>query len=88
MKNTLMLATHGMLNMFLIVHLTNYQQHGEFDDDNSLIYAHAASNGEPVNCSDYTEEECPLALCHTNDAVDAINKQWNDYPAAQPTETK
>ena len=59
-----------------------------FNDSRLLRDAHAASNGESINFSDYKKEEYPLALCHTNDAVDAINKKWNDYYAAQHTQIK
>ena len=58
-----------------------------FNDSRLLRDAHAASNGEATNFSGYKSVEHPLALCYTNDAVNAINKKWNDY-VAQHTKKK
>ena len=59
-----------------------------FNDCRLLRDAHSASNGESINFSEYNTVEHPLALCFTNDAVNAINKRCNDYYAAQHTKKK
>ena len=46
-----------------------------FNDCRLLRDAHAASNGDSINFSEYNTVEHPLALCFTNDAVNAINKK-------------
>ncbi len=45
-----------------------------FNENDLLQDAYKASNGEQINLNNYTNIEHPLALCYTNDAVDAINK--------------
>ena len=59
-----------------------------FNESELLQDAYAASNGGEINFSNYDKTEQPLALCHTNDAVDAINKKWNNYHAKQHSKTK
>jgi len=59
-----------------------------FNESELLQDAYAASNGEEINFSNYDKTEHPLALCHTNDAVDAINKAWNMHYAKQHSKTK
>ena len=39
------------------------------------------SNGEAIDFDKYGRTEHDLALCWTNQAVDAVNKKWNDYYA-------
>ncbi len=39
--------------------------------------AYKASNGEAIDYATYGDVENELSLCHTNDAVDAINTLWN-----------
>jgi len=58
------------------------------NDSRLLRDAHAASNGESIHFSEYKSVEHPLALCFTNDVVNAIDKTWNDYYAAQHTKKK
>ena len=43
--------------------------------------AKKCSNGEAIDFNKYGHTEHDLALCWTNQAVDAINKKWNDYYA-------
>jgi hypothetical protein len=37
--------------------------------------------GKTIDFTQYGDIEHDLALCHTNDMVDAINKKWNDHYA-------
>ena len=43
--------------------------------------AKKCSDGEAIDFDKYGHTEHDLALCWTNQAVDAINKKWNDYYA-------
>jgi hypothetical protein len=52
-----------------------------FDDSELLQDADKASNGEAVDYTTYGDVENELSLCHTNDAVDAINTLWNQRHA-------
>ena len=38
-------------------------------------------DGEAIDFNKYGHTEHDLALCWTNQAVDVINKKWNDYYA-------
>ncbi len=59
-----------------------------FSESELLQDAHAAANGESIDFTKYGSIEHELALCYTNDAVDAINKKWNAHHAKQHTHTK
>jgi len=59
-----------------------------FSESQLLQDAYSASKGDSINFSGYKEVEHPLALCHTNDAVDAINKKWNEHYAGKQTTKK
>ena len=59
-----------------------------FNENQLLQDAYSASNGDKINFTKYQSTECELALCHTNDAVDAINKKWNEHYAKQHTKKK
>ena len=50
-----------------------------FNENELLQDAHKASNGETIDYTTYTSTECDLSLCHTNDAVNALNKRWNEH---------
>ena len=52
-----------------------------FDGSKLLQDAHKCANGESIEFNDYTNEEHDLALCWTNQAVDAINQKWNKHYA-------
>ena len=52
-----------------------------FDDNELLQYAYKASNVEAIDYTTYGNVENELSLCHTNDAVDAINTLWNQRHA-------
>ena len=52
-----------------------------FDDNELLQDAYKASNGEAIDYTTYGNVENELSLCHTNDAVDAINTLWNQRHA-------
>ena len=50
--------------------------------DNTLLQdAYKCSNGDAIDFNDYGNEEHDLALCWTNQAVDAVNKKWNKHYA-------
>ena len=59
-----------------------------FNENELLQDAHAAANGQDIDFTKYGSTEHELALCHTNDAVDAINKKWNEHYARQRTHKK
>ena len=52
-----------------------------FDGSKLLQDAHKCANGENIEFNDYTNEEHDLALCWTNQAVDAINQKCNKHYA-------
>ena len=52
-----------------------------FDGSKLLQDAHKCANGGSIEFNDYTNEEHDLALCWTNQAVDAINQKWNKHYA-------
>ena len=58
------------------------------EDEELLKDTRAIRNGGTIDYSTYTAQEYPTALCHSNDAVDAINKKWNEYYAKQHTKTQ
>ena len=58
------------------------------EDEELLKDTRAIRNGGTIDYSTYTAQEYPTALCHSNDAVDAINKTWNEYYAKQHTKTQ
>ena len=41
--------------------------------------AYQAGSGEVIDFTRYSNTEHDLALCYTNDMVDAINATWNAY---------
>ena len=53
-----------------------------FDGSKLLQDAHRCANGDSIDFTDYTKEEHDLALCWTNQAVDAINDKWNKHFAS------
>jgi len=59
-----------------------------FNECELLQDAYKASNGDTINFKSYNNKEHPLALCHTNDAVNAINQHWNKLHATKHTKTK
>ena len=56
-----------------------------FNENELLQDAHKASNGDTIDYTTYTSTECDLSLCHTNDAVNALNKRWNEHYAKEHT---
>ena len=52
-----------------------------FNESELLQDAYTASNGGEIDFTRYGNTEHDLALCHTNDMVDAINKKWNEHYA-------
>ena len=52
-----------------------------FKDNTLLQDAYKCSNGDAIDFNDYGNEEHDLALCWTNQAVDAVNKKWNKHYA-------
>ena len=38
-------------------------------------------NKQTIDFTKYNNKEHDLAICHTNDMVDAINKKWNEHYA-------
>ena len=59
-----------------------------FNENELLQDAYAASNGDAIDFTKYNNQEHELALCHSNDAVDAINRRWNEHYAKQHKRTK
>ena len=59
-----------------------------FNENELLQDAHAAANGEVFDFTRYGTQYHELTRCHTNDAVDAINKKWNEHYAKQHTRKK
>ena len=56
---------------------------------NSLLHGtRTIRNGGVMDYSTYGTCECPTALCHSNDAVNAINQTWNEYYAKQHSKPK
>ena len=68
-----------------ICELTNIHR---FDGSKLLQDAHKCANGENIEFNDYTNEEHDLALCWTNQAVDAINQKWNKHYAIMSSNWK
>jgi predicted GIY-YIG superfamily endonuclease len=54
-----------------------------FDNDVLLQDAYNARDGQPIKYENYGRDETDLALCYTNDAVNAINKKWNKHHASK-----
>ena len=52
-----------------------------FNEDQLLQDAYKARMGQIIDFTRYGNTEHDLALCHTNDMVDAINKTWNEHYA-------
>ena len=52
-----------------------------FNEDQLLQDAYKTRMGQIIDFTRYGNTEHDLALCHTNDMVDAINKTWNEYYA-------
>ena len=80
-------------NAWLVKYLFNSNSYEltkvwRFNENQLLQDAYSASNGDKINFTKYQSTECELALCHTNDAVDAINKKWNEHYAKQHTKQK
>ena len=59
-----------------------------FSETHLLQDAYKASNGETIDFTKYGKKEHELSLCHSNDAVDAINKKWNTYYATKHKKQK
>ena len=58
-------------------------------NDKELLHdTRTIRNGGVIDYSTYGTCECPTALCHSNDAVNAINQTWNEYYAKQHSKTK
>ena len=55
--------------------------------NNIYVDTHALRHGNKIDFTKYKSIEHDLALCHTNDAVDIINKKWNDYYAKKTHQT-
>ena len=80
-------------NLQMVKELFNYNSYELckvwiFSDTELLQYAYKASNGEAIDYTTYGNVENELSLCHTNDAVDAINALWNQRHAEQLEHTK
>ncbi len=58
------------------------------NDKDVLCDVRTARNGGVIDYSTYGKCECPTALTHSNDAVNVINKTWNEYDAKQHSKTK
>ena len=59
-----------------------------FNEDVLLQDAHTVSDGGKIDFTKYNNKEHELSLCHSNDAVDAINKKWNEHYAKKHNKTK
>ena len=59
-----------------------------FNESELLQDAYTASNGGEIDFTRYGNTEHDLALCYTNDAVDAINKKWNEHYSKQHSTNK
>ena len=73
-------------NLQIVKELFNYNSYElskvwRFSDNKLLQDAYKASNGKPIDYTTYGDVENELSLCHTNDAVDAINTLWNQRHA-------
>jgi hypothetical protein len=73
-------------NLQMVKELFNYNSYElckvwRFSDNELLQDAYKASNGEAIDYTTYGGGDTELSLCHTNDAVDAINKFWNQRHA-------
>jgi len=71
-------------NSWIVNYIFNFNSYElvkvwRFNESQLLQDAYSASKGYKIDFSRYKEVEHPLALCHTNDAVNAINKKWNEY---------
>ena len=68
---------------FIAMEFINFWRSFEFlFKDNTLLQdAYKCSNGDAIDFNDYGNEEHDLALCWTNQAVDAVNKKWNKHYA-------
>ena len=69
-------------HLYMLIHVWRTE------DKNLLKDTRAIRNGNTIDYSTYTAQEYPTALCHSNDAVDAINKKWNEYHAKQHIKTQ
>lgn len=52
-----------------------------FNECQLLQDAYKAKMGQAIDFTRYDKQEHDLALCHTNDMVDAINTKWNEHCA-------
>ena len=69
-------------NLQIVKELFNYNSYERskvwrFSDNELLQDAYKASNGKTIDYTTYGDIENELSLCHTNDAVYAINTLWN-----------
>ena len=80
-------------NSWIVKYVFNYNLYKLVEvkrtNDKELLHdTRTIRNGGVIDYSTYGTCECPTALCHSNDAVNAINQTWNEYYAKQFSKTK
>jgi len=73
-------------NTEIVKYIFNYKSYElvkvwRFNENSLLQDAYNASAGEKLDFSKYGQEETPLSLCHTNNAVDTLTEKWNKFYA-------
>ena len=80
-------------NSWIVKYVFNYNLYKLVEvkrtNDKELLHdTRTIRHGGVIDYSTYGTCECPTALCHSNDAVNAINQTWNEYYAKQHSKTK